>query len=305
MSDLDGTLRAMGSERPFLGTAAVDGGAYTQRELSRRCERIYRNVYARKGSSLTARDRAIAAWLWSGKKAVVAGLSAAALMGSKWIDADLPAELISCRTRPPPLVVTRNETLAAGEQTRLAGIPVTTPARTAFDLGRRAHGADRRKSLLAAVKRVDALAQATGITASEIIPLTKTHRGARGMKQLREVLALMDGGSESPQETATRLTLIDGGLPIPETQIVVYDEWGFIVARIDMGWRKWRVGAEFDGAQHWTDPRQRSSDIDRAAELGRLGWVIVRVSYELLRRRPEVVIKRVIEALRVAGCPAT
>lgn len=90
-----------------------------------------------RGSQLTARDRAVAAWLWSGKEAVVAGNSAAAVHGAQWVDADAPAELISDRMRPPPLIVTRNETFAPDEHTVVAGIPVTTPARTAFDLGRR------------------------------------------------------------------------------------------------------------------------------------------------------------------------
>jgi hypothetical protein len=34
----------------------------------------------------------------------------------------------------------------------------------------------------------------------------------------------------------------------------------------------------------------------------RLGWVIIRVSFDLLRHRAEVVIARVREALRAAGC---
>jgi very-short-patch-repair endonuclease len=94
---------------------------------------------------------------------------------------------------------------------------------------------------------------------------------------------------------------VDGGLPPPRTQIVVIDEWGLIVARIDMGWRNWLVGVEFDGSQHWTDPRQRARDIDRAAELDRLGWLIVRVSHDLLANRPGVVVERVRGALRARG----
>ena len=30
--------------------------------------------------------------------------------------------------------------------------------------------------------------------------------------------------------------------------------------------------------QHWTDPAQRTRDIDRYAELADLGWVIIRVN---------------------------
>ncbi|HNA52167.1 MAG TPA: DUF559 domain-containing protein, partial [Mycobacterium sp.] len=71
--------------------------------------------------------------------------------------------------------------------------------------------------------------------------------------------------------------------------------------RIDMGWEDWLVGVEFDGAQHWTDPRQRTWDIDRQAELEALGWRIVRVSADMLRYRPSVVVARARAALTAAG----
>lgn len=111
----------------------------------------------------------------------------------------------------------------------------------------------------------------------------------------------MDSGAESPQESRTRLLLMRGGLPKPETQIVVLNEFGYPFARIDMGYRALMVGIEFDGAQHWTDPAQRTADIDRYAELASLGWRIVRVSTDLLRYRPEVVVARVCAALHDAG----
>lgn len=280
----------------FVGTEAVRAGAYTERELRRSCTRIYRNVYQRPGRELTARDRAIAAWLWSGKEAVVAGCSAAALLGTEWIDPHTPAELVCDRTRPPSLIITRNETLSDGEITAVNGVPVTSPARTAFDLG-------RRPGLTVAVIRIDALARATGLTAKDVYPLVHSRRGARGMKQLRRVLPLIDAGAESPQETRTRLVLMRGGLPRPQTQIEVRNVWGAVLARIDMGWEEWLVGVEYDGAQHWLDPRIRADDIDRTAELERRGWRLVRVSADLLRHRPEVVVDRVRRALAAAGCP--
>ncbi len=286
----------MGKGTPFVGTQAVDAGTFTERVLRRSCTRIYRNVYQRRDSGLTAKDRAVAAWLWSGKKAVVAGNSAAALLGAEWVDPQAPAELISGRKRPPRLIVTRNESLLAGEVTMVSGVAVTTAARTAFDLG-------RRPGLVPAVIALDSLARATGLTVDEVEPLTEAHRGARGMKQLREVLALVDAGAESPQETRTRLAIISAGLPRPQTQIVVRNDWGAVLARIDMGWEKWRLGVEYDGAQHWTDPRIRANDIDRGAELERRGWRIIRVSADLLRNRPDIFITRIREALRAAGYP--
>ena len=128
----------MGKGTPFVGTEAIDAGTFTERELRRFCTRIYPNVYQRRDSGLTAKDRAVAAWLWSGKRAVVAGNSAAALLGAEWVDPHGAAELISDHKRPPPLIVTRNETLLPGETTQVVGVPVTSPARTAFDLGRHA-----------------------------------------------------------------------------------------------------------------------------------------------------------------------
>jgi Protein of unknown function (DUF559) len=281
-------------ESPFVGTDALRARTLTDHELRRSCTRVYRNVYLRRGVVLSAQSRAVAAWLWSGKEAVVAGNSAAALLGAKWVDARAPAELITGRKRPPPLIITRNETLLAGETVLVNAIPVTSPSRTAFDLA-------RRRGLQTAVVRIDALARATGVTVSEVEVLVDIHRGARGLKQLRRVLPLVDAGAESPPETRTRLLVISAGLPRPHTQIEVLNDWGRVFARIDMGWPEIKVGIEYDGSQHWTDSRIRSNDIDRAAELQRRGWIIIRVSADLLRYRPDVVISRVREAVRSRG----
>lgn len=286
----------MGDGELFVGTEALRAGALTERDLRRSCTRIYRNVYQRRGSGFTARDRAVAAWLWAGKRAVVAGNSAAALLGADWVDPQTPAELITERRRPPPLIITRNETLSSGEATVIDGLPVTSAARTAFDLG-------RRPGLHTAVIRIDALARATGLTVDDVAPLIVAHRGSRGMKQLRRVLPLIDAGAESPQETRTRLVLIGGGLPKPQTQIVVRNDWGAVLARIDMGWEQWRVGVEYDGAQHWTDPRVRANDIERTVDLERWGWRLVRVSADLLRNRPDIIVDRARAGLLSAGCP--
>jgi len=152
-----------------------------------------------------------------------------------------------------------------------------------------------------AVVAIDSLAKATALTVGDVEPLIDAHRGARGVKQLRQVLGLVDAGAESPQETRTRLAIIAAGLPKPHTQIVVRNEWGAVLARIDMGFEQWRVGVEYDGVQHWTNPRIRANDIDRSAELERRGWRIIRVSADLLRNRPDILAARVREALGAAG----
>lgn len=119
--------------------------------------------------------------------------------------------------------------------------------------------------------------------------------------QLRRVLDLVDGGAESPQETRTRLVLVEAGLPKPQTQIRVRDAFGEVFARVDMGYEAFKVAVEYDGEQHWTDPLQRSYDIDRHARLLAAGWIVIRVSAEMLRYRPHIIVQRTCAALHDAG----
>jgi very-short-patch-repair endonuclease len=142
---------------------------------------------------------------------------------------------------------------------------------------------------------------ATDVKIADVEAVIDEHAGARGLVRLRRVLPLVDGGAESPQETRTRLALIDAGLPRPQTQIVVRNEYGDFVARIDMGYEELRVGIEYDGPQHWTDPAQRDRDIDRYTALLDLGWKIIRVSGNLLRYRQGTFIARVLAAMHAAG----
>lgn len=281
---------------PFRGTEALAAGIVTPHRLRTDFELVHRNVYIPRGRKLTPVTRGVAAWLWSGRSATLAGLSAAALHRTLWIDDWLPAE-VNRRSRDRTCgIILHSDVLDEDEVDTHDGIRLTTPARTAFDL-------DRRKGLTAAVIRVDALMRATELKVADIEAVADSHRGARGVVQLRRVLHVADGGAESPNETRTRLVLIGSGLPRPQTQIQVFNDWGGVIARIDMGWEEWKVGVEFDGAQHWTDPAQRTWDIDRLAELEARGWRLIRVSADMLRRRPNVVATRTRAALVAAGCP--
>ncbi|MDG5485059.1 endonuclease domain-containing protein [Mycolicibacterium gadium] len=281
---------------PFIGTEAVAAGTVTRRTLVSRHRMVYRNVYLDKRAELDPQRRAVAAWLWSQRDATVAGLSAAALHGTKWIDAALPAELVRQDTCDVDGILIHRARLADDERCVVQGIPMTTPARTGFDIG-------RRDSLQTAIIRLDALANATDLKPHEVVGVAADHRGARGVVQLRRAVELMDGGAESPQETRTRLLLVAARFPKPRTQIVVVDDYGAFVGRMDMGWDEWKVGVEYDGPQHWEDPEQHARDIDRLADLAARGWAIIRVSRDLLRYRPHVFLSRVRDAMRAAGWP--
>src|SRR5262249_48277941 len=80
-------------EWPFRGTEALAAGIVTPHRLRTDFEPVHRNVSFPRGKKLTPVPRAVAAWLWSGRSATLAGLSAAALHRTAWIDDWLPAEL--------------------------------------------------------------------------------------------------------------------------------------------------------------------------------------------------------------------
>jgi hypothetical protein len=281
--------------QPFRGQRAVRAGRLTNYQLRTRYRALYRDVYVPDDLVVTAAVRARAAWLWAEGRAVLGGVSAAAVLGTKWLDGDEPAELVRADRHGPPGIVVHSHDLAPADVCIVGGMRVTTAARTALDLG-------RTRTCERAVPLVDALMAATGVTPAQVIALAAARPGLSGIRRLRSTALLCDGGAESPQESRVRLLLVDAGLPAPETQLEFRDEYGRPFIRVDMGWRTWKVAVEYDGIQHWSDRRQRSWDIERIALLEAMGWVIIRVSAEMLTR-PQVIVERVRTRLRAAGCP--
>ncbi len=258
---------------PFIGSQAVAAGLVTPYALRSRHVAIYPDVYIPAGVELSPGSRAQAAWLWSRRRAVVAGRSASALYGTKWIDNHAPAELLYNYRRPPSGIHTWSDRLAQDEMQTIGGIPATTPARTALDLA-------CRYPLDKAVAAIDALARATDLKISDIELLAERYRGRRGITRARIALRLVDAGAESPHKTWLRLLLIRAGFPPPQTQIAVYGGYGELVAVLDMGWEDIKLAIEYDGDHHRSDRRQFNKDIRRAESLAEMDWIVVRVTAE-------------------------
>lgn len=275
---------------PFVGSEAVAGGTVTLHQLRTRYRRVFPDVYVERLAIPSAKQRTVAAWLWSKRQATIAGLAAAGLHGAKWIDADFTVELVHSNPRAPRGIVTRRDTLLDGETTLVEGRAVTTPERTAFDLGRRG-------SVMSAVTRLDALASATGFKVEDVLILARDHRGARGLRHLETTLDLVDAGAQSPKETWLRLILIEAGFPRPQTQIPVYDAAGTPFAYLDMGWEDWMLAVEYEGEHHRADPLQVASDIHRIEKIQQRGWRVVRVVAE--DRRAHIIqrVKRLAPAV--------
>ncbi|WP_234785161.1 hypothetical protein [Mycolicibacterium elephantis] len=264
-------MRPTNVKIPFIGSDAIAAGHLTRARLRSQYRPLYRDIYVPRRYEVSLRERIIGVALAS-PKAVIAGAAAAALHGARWVDDDIPIEVVSAARRQRGLIV-RDETLDEDEITTVAGIRVTVPARTAFDLGR--HQPRNR-----AVALLDALMNACPFAVEDVALLAKRHRGVRGLRRLKVALPLVDGGAESPRETWLRLLFIDAGLPRPTTQFVVCDEMGRYVRRLDMCWEDFKVGAEYDGDQHLTSRRQYISDVQVNRVLQRLNWHVIHVIKE-------------------------
>lgn len=255
---------------PFRGVEALADGLVTKHALRSKYVAHFPGVYFPRATMPSFRQRAEAAWLWSHRAGVLSGATAARLHGAKWFDDALPVELMCSNGRPPSGIRAHQDRLGAAETELRSGLPVTTVPRTAFDVARSG-------TLLEAVARLDALGNATGVTAAEIADLAGGYPGARGVRQLRRALACYDAGAQSPRETWLRLLVTGAGFPKPQTQIPVV-VGGRNKYYLDMGWPELKLAVEYEGDQHRTDRAQFARDITRLEELTALGWTIIRVA---------------------------
>ncbi len=153
----------------------------------------------------------------------------------------------------------------------VAGLPVTTPERTAFDIGRRGRLDD-------AVARLDALGNAAGFKVQDLRAVAERHPGARGLRRLATALDLVDAGAQSPKETWLRRLLIRAGYPRPQTQISVVSADGHRQYYLDLGWEDLMLAVEYDGDHHRVDRARFAYEIERSEDIAELGWLVVKVA---------------------------
>lgn len=274
----------------FLGSEAL--GAGMPRTVLRRWYRpMFRGVYTPKWAIPTLQDRALGAWLTSGRSGVITGAAASALHGAEWVDDTEPIEVVVLQHRRQPGLLIRMDRIADDEITTVDGIPVATPARTAFDLGRH-----QKRSI--ALGRLDALMRSVPFDSDDVALLAQRYGPVRGIRQLRELLPLIDPGAASLKESWLRLLLIDNNFPVPETQIPVCDDDAQPFAYLDMGWRSLGLAVEYDGQQHQTSRPQYAKDHKRLPKIAKRGWEVIRVIAEDTKSE---ILERVGEAFARRG----
>lgn len=162
---------------------------------------------------------------------------------------------------------------ARGDLTTIEAVAVTTPLRTAWDLGRFA-------SRDWAMAGMDALLGTGDFTLHELVGGVERFRRQRGVVQLRELAPLADGRAESPGESVLRLRWLDlPSLPSPEPQVSIKAGDGRETYRIDLGVRSLRFGVEYDGEEHHSREEDRAHDLRRRRDLAvRHGWTVLPVT---------------------------
>ncbi|WP_245927588.1 endonuclease domain-containing protein [Nocardioides silvaticus] len=237
---------------------------------------VVRGVYAAATLEDTVEVRAAAVALVSAPGHVVRDRTAAWLHGVDMLlysehDAPPPVETCALRGNQPSQrdgVDGRTRDLVPRDIMLLHGLRVTTPLRTALDLGCVLHRRD-------AMAALDAICRRHGITKEQLVIEVARYRRRRGVVQLRELVGLVEPRAESARESWMRLAIHDAGLPAPEPQywVVVDGEPRY---RIDLAYPKHRVAIEYDGWEaHEQTPDQRERDRVRRQWLREHGWTVI------------------------------
>ncbi|TFB70621.1 hypothetical protein E3O06_14290 [Cryobacterium glaciale] len=179
---------------------------------------------------------------------------------------------------------------------RVGGLRVTSPLHTWIDVA----------PMLTRVELVAAADYLCGgrdpmHTPDELCAVTAELTGRRGCRALREAASLARAAVDSPQETRTRLFIVDDGIPEPVVNFVIRDSDGYFVARVDLAWPRFRVCVEYEGDGHRTDQKQFRKDITRRERVEDQNWRMVRITDDDLTYGGQELLRRVRAALANRG----
>jgi hypothetical protein len=106
---------------------------------------------------------------------------------------------------------------------------------------------------------------------------------------------------DSPMESRLRLLLVLAGLPEPEVDHRIRDDYGNVRRRFDLSYPSVRLIVEYDGRQHVEIKKNWESDLERREEFDDDGWRILVVTSKGIYREPARTVARVHQALRLRG----
>lgn len=181
-----------------------------------------------------------------------------------------------------------------GELTDVDGIPVTAPPRTWLDLA----AVLPLNYLIALGDQIIRLPRPELEQRSEpyaykdgLRLLIRQHPNMKGVEKARLALEEMRVGADSFPETFLRLALLDARLPEPELQVRL-DPHDPRSPAADLGYRRYRIAVQYDGATHLTR-EQQSRDNRRDEAFLSAGWAYFKLNAADLAEGFEGAIARI------------
>jgi very-short-patch-repair endonuclease len=250
-----------------------------RRVAAGRLVRVRRHVYAVGHLAATRESRWMTAVLAIGPGSLISHLSAAAILG---IRPDAVVIDVTCQRRLPARdgIRLHGGDVHPRDRTMHAGIPLTSPARTLFDLG----------TMLGARPHARAANEAFVLelcTLDDLYAGLERNRGRPGAAPFRRLLAALDPDGHrirSPLEGRLNAFLRARSFPPWESNARL--RVGGAVIEPDILWRAHGVIAEADGRDPHLAPLTFESDRRRDRRLQAEGWRIVRVTSPDLDDRP-------------------
>jgi len=172
-------------------------------------------------------------------------------------------------------------------------VRVTTPSRTWFDVA-------RTRPLADALAVGDAVLRDRLCSREQLEVVATRAANFRGCRRVARALPLLSPLRESPLESVSFAEFVDWGIPLPEMQVTILDEEGF-VGRVDFLWRDALVIGEADGAGKYENRGVLLAERQREQRLRDLGYIVVRWTWDELMNEPWKVRLRIQRALRSAA----
>ncbi len=169
------------------------------------------------------------------------------------------------------------------------GRPATAAAWTAVEVARSLRRPRALATLDAALRSRSCDHRGLAIAAS-------AQAGRRGIVAVRDLIPLADPRAESPMESEARLAMLDGRLPAPLLQHELLDRGGR-TWRVDFAWPGASLAVEYDGFDWHSDPERFARDRQKRAALQEIGWSMLSVVSDDVRKHPEVMVRRIENAL--------
>jgi very-short-patch-repair endonuclease len=240
---------------------------------------LHRGVYGVGHPKPSKEGRWLAAVLAGGPQAVLSHHSAAALWGIRptsrtRIDVTRPYG-----GRRIAAIQFHRSSVPADERTVRGGIPVTTLARTLFDLAAEVP----ERAVERAINEAEVLHLWDEVALDQLLARYPRRPGARAVRQALAGRAAGATRTRTELEERFLSLLARDGLPRPEVNVILN---GY---EVDFLWRERGLAVEVDGRAAHATAAAFESDRERDRVLQVAGWRVIRITWRQLNRTPDKV----------------